>query len=92
MEVAKCSIPAFHLSDATNRSAPELVTTPSASHSANTVLMISFWSVTLPEERGKSLYFASHAPWEPADGPRGAYIEVIEPAADYAHISLLPCN
>ena len=42
-----------------------------------------------PEERGKALYLAAHAPQElPAEDPRPVYAEVSEPADDHAQLSL----
>ncbi len=44
-----------------------------------------------PEERGKALYLASLAAQEPpADAPLPRHIEINEPAADYAQLSLFP--
>lgn len=42
-----------------------------------------------PEERGKALYLAAHAPQElPAEIPQPSYTEINEPAADHAQLSL----
>ena len=42
-----------------------------------------------PEERGKALYFATHAPQElPVEDPRPAYAEVGSAADDHAQLSL----
>lgn len=42
-----------------------------------------------PEERGKALYLAAHAPQElPAEDPQPSYSEICDPAGDHAQLSL----